>query len=296
MLLIALSGPINHYVTIGNHDRTNPAMAPNSLIEMNISPVANNYNQSEASVLSSALVRGINIASSGYNTTRIHNNAVVNISINYPVDEDPAVNIGNDVTITLSYSIIQVNVTGDMVRLLMSINETHNNISDVSVVKSTIPSPDPPFIKAYYKYSPNYKAIPVVMTIGASALSVYSIAGIVDLSGQVVAKEDGTIEAFDPEFTPILPEITAAVAADFAYLHGYALIHGYPTVYIDTGASIGTQWVNFFRIGAYGEEGVFTGDYNNKSSGYYLLILTTGGSESYQIHSGVWNPGAEPPW
>ncbi len=287
MLLIALSGSLNQHVTVGDQDRGNPAM---------ISPVANDYDQSQASALSSALVHGINIACSGYNTTRIHNNEVVNIWANYIVDGDPADNIGNNVTITLSSGIVQVNVTGDMVRLLMSINETHNNISDVSVVKSTIPNPDPPFIKAYYKYPPNYKAILVVMTIGVSALSVYSIAGIVALFGEVVATEDGTIEAFDPEFTPILPEITAAVAADFAYLHGYALIHGYPTVYIDTGASIGTQWFNFFRIGAYGEEGVFTWDYNNQSSGYYFPILTTGSSESYQIHSGVWNPGAEPPW
>ncbi len=198
-------------------------------------------------------------------------------------------------TITLSYSIIQVNVTGDMVRLLMSINETHNNIPDVSVVKSTIPSPDPPFIKAYYKYPPNYKAILVVMTIGASALSVYSIVGIVDLFGQDVITEFGTIVAFDPEFTRILTEITAAVVADFAYLYGYALIHGYPTVYIDTGASIGTQWFNFFRIGTYSEGYVFPEGYNNQSSGYYLPVLTIGSSESYRIHSGVWNPGAEPP-
>ncbi len=43
-------------------------------------------------------------------------------------------------------------------------------------------------------------------------------------------------------------------------------------------------------------ERVFTGAYDQQDNGTYLPVLTTGGSSSYDAHTDVWNPNAQPPW
>lgn len=268
-----------------------------AMVVLWFSPAVDDSNHPLLNGSPSASTSVMQATNSGYYLISDNRNSVIDVWINYSVNVGSDISIGNNVTINSPSGTVQVNVSGQMVQLLMVINESPSTGgANISNVNYTFPPPDPPFVQAYPKYPTNYAAMLVVMTIEVYALSIYSIAQIVALFGEVVVTEDGYLVAFQPELTVVLPAITAAIAVDFAYLYGYALAYDYLSIYIDVGGSVGTQWFNFFHIGAYGEEGVFTGDYNDQASGYYVPLLTTGGGSSYNVHADVWNPGAEPPW
>ncbi|EQD50883.1 hypothetical protein B1A_13303, partial [mine drainage metagenome] len=86
-------------------------------------------------------------------------------------------------------------------------------------------------------------------------------------------------------------------SAEFGYLVAYALYNHYPTVYLDLGASWGTQWWNFYQIGFYGEGGVYTGNiYQDGYPYYYDPLQSTYGFNAMAIHYSNFNPYAQPPW
>ena len=240
------------------------------------------------------------LVASNYSDSITNNghNSITNIWANYTVNTKLLkMNMGNNTTIVSQFGLVQVNVTGSTLSLFISINNSENaQVVNTSVADSMIPNLDPPNFQIYYKFPTHFSAALVVMTVGVSSLSVYTIAGVVADFGEVGAVEGGYIEAFNAELTPLIPVIIAGIAVDFADLYGYALVNDYPTIYIDIGGSVGNQWYNFFDVGAYGEEGVFTGAYDQQDNGTYLPILTTGGSSSYDPHTDVWNPNAQPPW
>ncbi|QRF75544.1 hypothetical protein Thermo_01047 [Thermoplasmatales archaeon] len=103
----------------------------------------------------------------------------------------------------------------------------------------------------------------------------------------------------DPALVLAVAILAAALLADCAFFYGYALYHNSPTMYIDVGGSWGTQWYNLYQLGAYGKEGVFSGNFNSNSGTFYhVCIAGVGGLEAISAmnpHSGVWNPNAEPP-
>lgn len=110
--------------------------------------------------------------------------------------------------------------------------------------------------------------------------------------------EVGMTVSVDPALVLAVAILPAALLADYAFLYGYALYHNSTTMYIDVEGSWGTQWYNFYQLGAYGEEGVFSGNFNSNSGTFYPVCIA-GVSDLETIsamnpHSGVWNPMPSP--
>ena len=149
----------------------------------------------------------------------------------------------------------------------------------------------------YTKSLSGYNAILSVTRVGIPQLSVYSVATVGIMLGEVVAYEEGAIISIDPAAASILPYTAAIILANTLYLYAYALSHHAPTIYIDVGFSYGTQWYNFYNIGAYGEEGMYMSNYDSSGGLYEPLMTSYGpGTASIFSHHGAWNPNAQPPW
>jgi hypothetical protein len=162
---------------------------------------------------------------------------------------------------------------------------------------ATDSTPGDMYYHIYTKSLSGYNAILAVTRVEVAQLTVYSVATIGIILGEVVAYQESAILTIQPESAAVLAAIALALTANDIYLYGYALIHHGPTIYIDEGFSYGTQWYNFYNIGAYGEEGIYMSNYAT-SNGLYEPMMTSYGptSNSMIFHYGAWNPNAEPPW
>ncbi len=242
------------------------------------------------------------LVASNYSDSIINNghNSIANIWANYSVNTKLLkMNMGNNTTIVSQFGLVQVNVTGNMLSLFISINNSENaQVVNTSVADSMIPNlASSTFnFQIYYKFPTHFSAALAVVTARVSELSVYTIADIVVEFGEVVAVDGAAISSFNWELAPLIPVIIGALAVDFIYLYSYAVDNDDSSIYFDIGGSVGNQWYNFFDVGGYGEEGVFTGAYNQQDNGVYIPLLTTGGIFAYDAHTGVWNPMAQPPW
>ncbi len=151
-------------------------------------------------------------------------------------------------------------------------------------------------ISKHFKYKSGHEALLVVSKIEVMQLVGFTVGEVVVTFGVYVGVEVGAIETTNPEATPLLPAVVAVLAADYAYLCGYALCNNYPTIYFDIGFSWGIYWYNFYQLGAYGKEGVFTGNHDSSNGFCVPLAITSSNFMACFWHSSVWNPNTEPPW
>ena len=151
----------------------------------------------------------------------------------------------------------------------------------------------------YSKSPSGHWAVLSVARLGIYTLSIYSIPDIVATIGSVVVIQSGKVALEIPETSVLLGAIITILAADYAYMYGMAEMNQQPSIYMELGGSIGTQWYNFYQVGVYGEEGYYTGVYNVNGAWYNPIATSATGSNyltTLMSHYGVWNPNAEPPW
>lgn len=276
------------------------------------SPVAtiqNNARTENSSYL--AMAEGLKQTSYGEYIILNGSNQVMKIWVNYTETNVVGIEkLGNNVTLNATFGSSQVKVNGSTITLLMSINVIENNKSGWtasntqknnyanSYMTGVMAADAVGYVSSnlYTKYPSGYKAALDVTKVDVQSLSVYTITEVIADFGIYVGREITVIIESVPESAVAILGIAAVLAADYAYLYGYALFYNYPTIYFDVGASVGTQWYNFFDVGIYGEEGVFTGDYNSNNGLFIPTVVSAGLPYSLSPHSNVWNPFAEPPW
>lgn len=244
---------------------------------------------------------------------------VVKLNYNYSNDNKISkTELGNSTAIRLSSNSVGVDVDGRVVTLSIIINDENpvyrlnTSLSSLDAKSISTQAMDSSSSGSYissslhYKFRSGHEAVLDVTRVEILPLSFDTIAQILAIFGAVVATEGGTIGATDPalDVTGLIAAVIAGVAVDFGALYAYALENGYKTVYLDIGGSWGIYWYNFWELGAYGEEGVYSNNFN-QGGGLYYPILTTEGVNSRSTlevlealipHTGAWNPNAEPPW
>ena len=262
-------------------------------IKANISPVAKNMS------------KNIILNSHGYSKKIVNGKEVLNVFVNITVLKLPeGMKMGNSITLNNNYSSSKVTVSGNKINLTITSNVGKSNkiMSHNNRINNINYSPDTSSAMCthtYWKYPQNYKAALVVTKVSVEPLNVYSIAVIVGMMGNI-AYSDVSIAG---EAVGALAAVSAgagiilgALAADYIALYTYASSNHYPTIYIDFGASIGTQWRNFYALGVYVEEGVFTGNYDSGNGEYMPIVSTSQSLYANTPHSSPWNPFGEPPW
>jgi len=219
---------------------------------------------------------------------------------------------GNIITIENKYGKVNVYSNLNYVNLSIILYTGHNDkISKVNGV-TNVPDVNNGYdycSNAYYKYPNGHTARLEVTKIEVSSLSLYTVPEIIAVFGEVVVTESGmlirSVSSLGDVLSSLLEVLIPTLAADYALLYADAEAQHEPTIYLDLGASWGTKWYNFYQIGAYGEEGLFTGQFNS-NNGYYMPVSIAGGHcysptsakfyEEYGSHESVWNPYQEPPW
>ncbi len=256
------------------------------------SPAVNTADTMQTAASPSVSAQQIHVIRSGYNVISNGQDQIFDIRVNYSVDSNLGINLGNNVTIVSHAGIVQVNVSGNTLSLFAAINATPMN-------GSTILGIDPIFNKS----EPGYKAV-----LDNYQVSVSSFPSAADFIAIF------TLEIGNVEVGALVGDASAAVflgaagltfvtalAADLLYLYADAAATGYPSFYVDFGTSWGTGLFNFFgNLGLYGEEGLYSGAYDTYNALYIPVLI--GGGHSNAIangeipHTGVWNPLDEPPW
>lgn len=161
-------------------------------------------------------------------------------------------------------------------------------------------------IGTYYKFPKNHEAVLSVVKIPALSPGA-SPADRVAVFGEAVIAGSSTVLGALSDFLAALADsalvpVIAVLAVDYVVLNVYADTQHDPTVYFDLGVSWDTQWWHFYDIGAYGEEGAFTGSASSHSSGVYVPLAIGGGKFGKNPlfalvpHTSVWNTFEEPPW
>ncbi len=223
---------------------------------------------------------------------------------------DEGIKMGNSITLNNNYSSSKVTVSGNKINLTITNQLSKKNIiiPQNNKIKGIHNSPEVSdnvlsSRSVHLKFPKDYAAALVVTKIGVSSVSTDSLSFIVGVMGEVVpADADAAIGALAGLSAAsivgavVVGAVIAALAADYAALYYYASSGHYPTMYLDIGVSIGTQWWNSYDIGTYGEEGAFTGNYNSGNGMYIPLVSTSTNLNAFMPHAGVWNPYAEPPW
>ena len=256
------------------------------------SPAVNTADTMQTAASPSVSAQQIHIIRSGYNIISNGHDQIFDIRVNYSVDSNLGINLGNNVTIVSHAGIVQVNVSGNTLSLFAAINATPMN-------GSTILGIDPIFNKS----EPGYKAV-----LDNYQVSVSSFPSAADFIAFFIL-EIGNVEvgalAGDASAAVFLGSagltFVTALAADLLYLYADAAATGYPSFYVDFGMSWGTGLFNFFgNLGLYGEEGLYSGAYDTYNALYIPVLIVGGNSNAIANgeipHTGVWNPLDEPPW
>ncbi|WMT51034.1 MAG: hypothetical protein RE471_08650 [Ferroplasma sp.] len=196
---------------------------------------------------------------------------------------------------TGNYGIVSVYSNGNRIYLNLTVKRT----KDFKEVSGDC-------IGTYYKFPKNHEAVLSVIKIPALSPGT-SPADIVAVFGEAVIAGSSNLLGAISDFLAALADsalvpVIAVLAADYVALNIYADTQHDPTVYFDLGVSWDTQWWHFYDIGAYGEEGAFTGSPDSHSSGVYVPLAIGGGKFgknplfAMAPHKSVWNPFEEPPW
>ena len=218
-------------------------------------------------------------------------------------------NANHTAIIKTSYSTVKVSISKDNLNYTMAFFTSLNakNSHPASTANRSGPS-HPSLITAstslgatdsvtsiHYKYPSGHEAMLVVSRMAVFALSIYSLPDIIAIIGTTVANDIKIIATADPASSELLLALAVDLAADYATLYAQAEYNHEPTIYLKIGFSWGTQWYNFWQLGVYGEEGLYTADYQY-NSGLYMPLFSTG-SLPYALepYFGTWNPFAEPP-
>ena len=149
----------------------------------------------------------------------------------------------------------------------------------------------------YTKSLSGYNAGLFLERIPIYSLTVYSVGTVGLMLGAAVGYGEGIIISFNPEAVGAVAYIAGLLIADLGALYAYATLKHVATIYFEEGFSYGTQWYNFYNIGAYGEEGTYNAYYES-SNGIYTPLITSFGLYTTAMipHTGAWNPNAQPPW
>ena len=256
------------------------------------SPVVNGSNTMQTATSPSASAQQIHIIKSGYNIISNGPDHIFDIRVNYSVDGNLGINLGNNVTIVSQAGIVQVNVSGNTISLFATFNA-------IPVNGSTTLGTDPIFNKS----GPGYGAI--LDNYQVSVSSFPSAADFVAIFTLEIGNVEAGALAGNPSAAFFLGAagaiLVTALAADLLYLYADAAATGNPSFYVDFGMSWGTGLFNFFgNLGLYGEEGLYSGAYDTYNALYIPVLIVGGHSNALANgeipHTGVWNPLDEPPW
>lgn len=273
------------------------------------SPVADSSGQSQSGT--SAVVRmspftGIQSdygANMSYNVVQSGFGPAVNLWINYSLP-DYGYALGQNVTDFSSIGFAQANVSGSNLSLFISFNPSVAHESgSLSASISNVSGSDPTYF--FQKNESGWSSVLgdlITSTSSFSSVAAFAGAFSVDIS-DVIAQFLGYSVSAATALAPVFVVILGALAIDFAALYALAQIEHYPAFYCEIGMSWPTGWLFFLHpgyLGAYGEEGLYSGN-PDTYSGTYLPFLVVGGAgnalaNGEVAHNGPWNNVEEPPW
>lgn len=306
----------NRLVKMATYSAPGALAAVSLLVLISIgTPLSNHsYGQGQLGSTMTPQIQGkilthLKVTGSSYNHEFIDGSNITNAYVNMTATYVPlGQSLGDNITIATPFGYSQVNVSGNHLTLQLSVVTSNNSTSVTNSTLMGISSPDvlfsPSISVAYwlgmYSKSPSgHWAVLSVARLGIYTLSIYSIPDIVATIGSVVVIQSGKVALEIPETSVLLGAIITILAADYAYMYGMAEMNQQPSIYMELGGSIGTQWYNFYQVGVYGEEGYYTGVYNVNGAWYNQIATSASGSNyltTLMSHYGVWNPNAEPPW
>ncbi|QRF75105.1 hypothetical protein Thermo_00598 [Thermoplasmatales archaeon] len=240
-----------------------------------------------------------------YNIAQSQNGQTVNGWVDYTLNNSYGLSLGTNVTDISSNGCSQTNVSGNNLSLFISFDlPVTRELGSLNTSLPTASSSDS--IYYFQKSGPGWSSVLgdlIVSVSSFSSVTAFASAFGFDIS-DVIAGFPGYSAASATALAPVFVVIVGAVAVDFIALYTPSQIEHYPSFYAEVGMSWPTGWLFFLHpnyLGAYGEEGLYSGDADTYG-GTYLPYLVDGGAGNtfangeVTHNGGPWNTFEEPPW